>query len=208
MHRSNHFHCEFLVAGVLASFGLYLPAFASDAETDVAPSSGGALQEIVITAQRRSQNLQNVPIAVDAIVASDALQLGVTGTTSLQTDVPSLSVSRQVNESVVFIRGIGTADGDANTETSVALYIDGVYQPSPFGNVFEFNDIQQVEVLKGPQGTLFGRSATGGVIQITTRDPSHTPEADVSVGYANYNTISESFYGTTGELARVFQTGR
>src|SRR3546814_18636482 len=84
------------------------------------------------------------------------------------------------------------------SDLSVATYVDGVYISSPQANFFSFNNIERIEVLKGPQGTLFGRNATGGVIQVVTRDPSQTPSADISVGYGNFNTFSQGFYGTTG----------
>jgi iron complex outermembrane receptor protein len=78
------------------------------------------------------------------------------------------------------------------------MYVDGVYISSVNASLFALNNVEHIEVLKGPQGTLFGRNATGGVIQIITRDPSQTPSADVRVGYGNYATTEASFYGTTG----------
>jgi iron complex outermembrane receptor protein len=94
------------------------------------------------------------------------------------------------------LRGIGTSFGFGGEENVVALYIDDVYIASPSATTFAFNNIDQIEVLKGPQGTLFGRNAMAGVINITTRTPADVPKADISVGYANYNTPSGSFYGS------------
>ena len=85
-----------------------------------------------------------------------------------------------------------------NAEQTVAVYVDGVYHASPEAANFSFNNIERVEVLKGPQGTLFGRNTTGGVVQIITRDPSHDPALDMSLGYANYDTVNASLYATTG----------
>src|SRR3546814_10514331 len=79
------------------------------------------------------------------------------------------------------LRGVGSNLADPTSEPSVATYVDGVYISSPQANFFSFNNIERIEVLKGPQGTLFGRNATGGVIQVVTRDPSQTPPADISV---------------------------
>jgi len=80
----------------------------------------------------------------------------------------------------------------------VATYVDGVYIGSVNAALFELNNIDHIEVLKGPQGTLFGRNATGGVIQIITKDPTPTPSADLRAGYGNYSNTVGSFYGTTG----------
>ena len=152
------------------------------------------LEEVVVTAQRREQKLQEVPIAISAI-SSDAFQAaGVTGTTSLQAMVPSLNIVRQANGASPFLRGIGASIGDANAEGSVAVYLDGVYQPSQFGNFFDLADIERVEVLKGPQGTLFGRNSTGGVIQVVTKDPGKDLQAKASVGYASYSTVTADGY--------------
>lgn len=159
---------------------------------------GVSLEEVVVTAERRARKLQDVPITVSAITGDAAALAGVTGTSSLQATVPSLSIDNHGNSATPFLRGIGSSSGDSNSEASVAIYLDGIYQPAPFGNFFEFNNIERVEVLKGPQGTLFGRNSTGGVIQVITRDPSHTPTAEISAGYANYDKTSSSFYGSSG----------
>lgn len=157
-------------------------------------ASSPQVEEIVVTAQRRSERLQDVPIAVSAITGIAATAQGVTGTSVLQASVPSLVVARQANGAVPFLRGIGSTIGDGNAESSVAIYLDGVYQPSAFSNFFEFNNVERVEVLKGPQGTLFGRNATGGVIQVITKDPGDSPQGDFKVGYANYKTVTANGY--------------
>jgi len=155
------------------------------------------LQEVVVTAQWRTENLQSIPVALTAITSTDLLNAGVTDTPSLSLAVPGLSYTQEVNGATPFIRGIGTTSGAVGNESSVATYVDGVYISSINGSLFELNNVDRIEVLKGPQGTLFGRNATGGVIQIITKDPSFTPSADVHVSYGNYDTTSGSFYGTT-----------
>jgi iron complex outermembrane receptor protein len=98
-----------------------------------------------------------------------------------------------------FIRGVGEIAGGPNDEPSVATYVDGVYIASPSAAAtLSFNNIDRIEVLKGPQGTLFGRNATGGVIQIVTRDPNQTPEFDGSIEYANYDDKKINGYVTAG----------
>ncbi|MET0656949.1 MAG: TonB-dependent receptor, partial [Steroidobacteraceae bacterium] len=177
------------IAGVLA-----LPIQAAETAED----SKGGLEEIVVTAQRREERLQDVPIAVVAL-SSDALQAkGVSSTEALAAAVPGLTFTRIGASGTPFIRGVGSSAGDPSSEPSVATYVDGVYIASPNVNLFEFNAIEHLEVLKGPQGTLFGRNATGGVIQVQTKDPSFEPAADISLGYGNYETKSAAAYVTAG----------
>lgn len=160
--------------------------------------------DIIVTAQRREQRLQDVPVTISAINGSTMENTGITGTSQLQSIVPNLVVYKSTGAAAPFLRGIGTASGDINTEASVAIYIDGVYQPSTFANVFEFNGIERIEVLKGPQGTLFGRNATGGVVQVITKTPSFSREMSFNVGYGNYDTVKAQAYlsgGLTENLA-------
>ena len=105
------------------------------------------------------------------------------------------------NGVVPYIRGIGSASSTA--EGAVALYVDNVYFASSRGAIFTLNNIDRVEVLKGPQGTLFGHSATGGLIHVVTREPSFTPELKGSIGYAKYDTLSGNLYMTGGLNEKV-----
>ena len=202
----------------VTALAVALAIFASEAATaQTGPTASGQaevpqsadnsqIRDIVVTAQRRAQKLQDVPIAVNAISGEAAMNAGITGTVALQQSVPALQISRNANGATPFLRGIGSSIGNPNGEGSVAIYVDGVYQPAANSNVFEFNNIERVEVLKGPQGTLFGRNATGGVIQIVTKDPSQTPEMDVSFGYANYETVTANAY-VAGGIAENLSAG-
>ena len=184
-------------AGGVAIAGLTAAAHVlAQTATTEPPSadSGQQVAEIIVTAERRAERMQDVPLTVTAITSEALAASGVSGISSLQSAIPSVAITQSVNTAQPFIRGIGSSVGNANAESSVAIYLDGVYQPAAFGNFFEFNNIERIEVLEGPQGTLFGHNATGGVIQVLTRDPSNAPEADVSLGYANYNTLSASTY--------------
>jgi iron complex outermembrane recepter protein len=166
---------------------------------DTTPASEGAqLAEITVTAQKRAERAQDVPISDSTVSAAEALSRGITDTTSLQMAVPGLVIDHTANEGNIFIRGVGTNLFGPSSEQTVALYVDNVYMPSPEANLFSFNNIDRVEVLKGPQGTLFGRNTTGGVVQIITKDPSATFGGDVSVGYANYDTVTSQGYVTGG----------
>lgn len=156
--------------------------------------------EIIVTAQRRSENLQKVPLSV-AVVTSDILaSSGITGVETLKLAAPGVEFQANNGSAVPVIRGVGSKALGAGVETPVAIYVDGVYVAAATATVLSFNNIAQIEVLKGPQGTLFGRNATGGLIQIKTRDPEAEPSAKVELGYGNFNTVSASAY-TSGGLA-------
>jgi iron complex outermembrane receptor protein len=173
------------------------PALAQAGQSN--PSAeGNRLEEVVVTAQRREESLQDVPIAVSTISRARAAALGITDISSLNARVPSLSVQEGGVAPFFYLRGMGNNGSAVNSESSVALYVDGIYLYPGFGNVLPFNGIERVEVLKGPQGTLFGRNTTGGVIQIVTRDPSPEPALEAEVGYGNYKTVTGSLYATTG----------
>jgi iron complex outermembrane receptor protein len=165
-----------------------------------ASGEGAQLAEITVTAQKRAERAQDVPISDSTVSAAEAQSRGITDTTSLQMAVPGLVIDHTANEGNIFIRGVGTNLFGPSSEQTVATYVDNVYMPSPETNLFSFNNIDRVEVLKGPQGTLFGRNTTGGVVQIITKDPSTTFGGDVSVGYANYDTVTSQGYVTGGLL--------
>ncbi|GGC12929.1 TonB-dependent receptor [Novosphingobium endophyticum] len=171
-------------------------------------ASGGAvgngLAEIVVTAQRRSENLQNVPVAVTALSADTLKATGATSVEDLNGLTPGLNITTTGGVYVLpRIRGVGTTAGGAGIENPVAVYVDGVYYASATGSLLSLNNVAQVAVLKGPQGTLFGRNATGGLIQITTRDPQQDFEADIEGTYGNKDTIGGSLYLTGGLATNI-----
>ena len=154
------------------------------------------LQDVTVTANRRQELNQQVPVGTAAISAADAEKVGVTDAQSLAAVVPGLLFNRQANTSTPFLRGVGSPVGQSGDEPSVALYIDGVYVPAGAASMASFTSIDHIEVAKGPQGTLFGRNATGGVIQLFTRNPTDKPDLRVSAGYGNYNTWSADVYAS------------
>jgi iron complex outermembrane recepter protein len=162
-----------------------------------------ALEEIVVTAQRRAENLQDVPIAVTALPASALKASGVQGTLDLPTVVPGLQMPESSGYVTPHIRGVGTAAFGAGLENSVAVYVDGVYYASAPASIFNLNNISQVEVLKGPQGTLFGRNATGGLIHLLTADPTGDFRGEAGVGYGSYQTTTGNLYVTGGIASGV-----
>jgi iron complex outermembrane recepter protein len=187
------------ITACLVSAVLILPlrVLAQGESDQIAAPAGGAqsaagLQEVVVTAQRRAESGQSVPISIAAFDAPQLQAAGATGTGDLSLLVPGLTLQRSGSAEQIFIRGLGNAAG-----TAVPIFVDGVYQAYPAAN-FAFNNIANMEVDKGPQGTLFGRNSTGGVVQITTKTPSSTPSADIDLSYANYDTVTASLYGTAG----------
>ncbi len=178
-----------LLAGVAfpAAFGF---ASAASAAAAAAAEGGATLDEVVVTAQKRAQSLQDVPISVTA-VTPEALQTArVTNVTDLNALVPNLTVKAAAGGNGIpafSMRGVvayGTVPG---SERQVAMYIDGVYTASPRGGIFDLPDIDRIEVLRGPQGTLFGRNSTGGAISIVTRDPSGKFDLHQELTYGNYD---------------------
>jgi iron complex outermembrane recepter protein len=154
------------------------------------------LQEIIVTAQKRSENLQNVPIAINAASEAQLLARGVTNTMNLPVVSPGLNIRLTAGSFQPSLRGIGTSS--TATENPVALYIDGVYIPQQREGVRELEDIEQIAVLKGPQGTLFGRNATAGVIQITTKAPSFNFVGRARAEIDNYAAFKAGLYVAGG----------
>ncbi len=180
----------------LAAFLALAPAHAqSAAAVHGDADSGATLEEVVVTAQRRAQDMQKVPISIVATTEQQIENAGITNVQQLNTLVPSLNVSNIVGGVSFFIRGVGTTA--SQVENQVVTYVDDVYMPNQRVVGVDLIDVTQVSVLKGPQGTLFGRNATGGVVQISTRDPSNTPELEAQTGTDQYGTWRTSIFAGT-----------
>lgn len=164
-------------------------------ETDPSATPASGVEDIVVTAQRRNERIQDVPIAITAVTAASAARQGISGTEGLGIAVPTLQFSRQTaNGGAPFLRGVGSPSATAGQEAPVAVYVDDVYIGAPSATLFQFNNIESTEVLKGPQGTLFGRNATGGVVNVHTRKPSQEASLDATAGYGSYDTFYGSAY--------------
>ena len=173
-----------------------LPAAICHAQTapEAMGQARGGLEDIVVTAQKRAENIQDVPIAITAI-SGDTLQSARTlNTQSLQNAVPSLNYGNSSGFAMPFLRGIGSSLQTPGTEPSVATFVDGVYVASNQGVLLGLLGIDRVEVLAGPQGTLYGRNASGGAINLYTLTPSQDVEAKVTATYGNYDRIEGSGY--------------
>lgn len=164
-----------LVAALLAGAALPLtavaPALAQD-QDDAAETTDGVMERITVTARRRDESLQDVPIAVSAVSGERLEQVGAPDITYLTQSIPNttLKVSRGTNSTLTaFIRGVGQQDPVAGFESGVGIYIDDVYLNRPQGAVLDIYDVERVEVLRGPQGTLYGRNTVGGALKYVTR---------------------------------------
>lgn len=184
------------------------PAVALAQTTPTAtPQSGEptAVGEIIVTAQRRAERLQDVPISVTARSGAELKALGISDTRALSQTVPGLTFTSQGAWAEPNLRGVSTQNSGAGEESPIAIYVDGVYQVSQVASLFQLPDVSQLEVLKGPQGTLFGRNAEGGAILIQTKDPTFKPSGniDATAGYFTGNGGSHSSpeYGASGFLS-------
>ena len=165
---------------------------------EVAQSEG--IETIVVNARKRSEDVQKTPIAITAVSAADMQRANITEVPDLGRITPSLTfstVSYDSFDAFVTLRGISVTDVLLQQEPSVGIYIDGVYEATSLGTQMQsLKDIDHVEVLKGPQGTLYGRNTTGGAVNIYTKLPSYDGvSGDATVGIGNY-----SYYETSGDL--------
>jgi iron complex outermembrane receptor protein len=150
------------------------------------------LEEVVVTAQKREQNLQDVPISVTAITQTALVANRIVDLRDLNAVAPNVTV-RSIQGGtagvIVGVRGLVTAGSALGSDKGLSQYIDGVYLQNTAASIFELADIERIEVLKGPQGTLFGRNATGGAISITTRNPSGKLGLHQELTYGNYAEV-------------------
>jgi iron complex outermembrane recepter protein len=165
-------------------------AASTTAPAATANQPSGSLEEIIVTAQKRSERLQDVPVTITALSADYMEKANIERASDLQTAVSGLVWSNQGAWIEPNIRGVYTNVAAIGSGSPIAIYLDGVYQPSQSGTIFDLPDVKDIEVLKGPQGTLFGRNATGGAIAINTRDPSFTPTGDINVSAGAYTGSS------------------
>jgi iron complex outermembrane receptor protein len=151
----------------------------------------GALQDIVVTARKRKERLQDVPIAISAVSGADIARNGTLNTVSLSGSLPSLYIKQNPTTTVsssIYIRGVGQEDSQFTQEPGVATYIDGIYYSRSSGSIMELVDIERIEVLRGPQGTLFGRNSPAGAISIVTKAPDlHEVSAKLEATVGNYD---------------------
>ena len=188
-----------LAIGFCASTILCWPTHAQNSSTSpVSTTDSGALEEIVVTAQRRAENLQKVPLTVTAMSSDQLEKNGIVESNELAQVTPGLQIRQDVFATLPSIRGVGSSYYGPAFENPVAVYVDGVYLASSSGLDTSLANIDHIEVLKGPQGTLFGRNSTGGLMQIVTATPQHEFQGKLSVNYGDYDTGGVDLYLTGG----------
>ncbi|MXO66848.1 TonB-dependent receptor [Altericroceibacterium endophyticum] len=215
--RAYHLRASaFLAASSALALGFATPALAQDASDTAAESSSTTAQnfgsnEIVVTAQFREQNLQDTPIAITAVTADTLEARSQESVTDLGNYAPNVSLSQasgiQGNSVAAFIRGIGQSDSSFALEPGVGVYIDDIYYGTTFGAVMDLTDLERVEVLRGPQGTLSGKNSVGGAVKLYTSEPDGTGGGFVEAKYGSYNRIdlraSAEFTIADGLYARI-----
>src|SRR5882672_4453569 len=198
MNRFRHS----VAATLLALATLNVPHFAVAATSE---SPGDALEEVVVTAQRRSESLQTVPIAITAVTAADIQRNGIHELGTLAAQVPGLTFSPfSPGQNIVSLRGVSSNDDGAGTDNSVAVFVDDVY----LGRVSNINpemyDVDRVEVLRGPQGTLYGKNTIGGAINIISSRPN-TSNLDIKASADVGNFSRHNFFGLiTGPISSLW----
>lgn len=165
---------------------------AQSAPVDESADSVG-IKDIVVTARRTEENVQTVPVAVTALSTEALVSAQVKDMTDLQRTAPSLTVATGAPSASSFafvaIRGQGSLNASVAVDPAVAIYVDGVYIPRPSQGQVELSDLARAEILRGPQGTLFGRNSTGGALNLFTVDPQRDFSAKLKVGYGNYDAL-------------------
>ena len=160
--------------------------------------------EIVVTAQRREEKAKDVPITLTTITADDLGQGDIQQLSDIAKLTPAMRFDQYGGFVQPTIRGVGTAVSASGAGSNVGIYVDGFYAPNPLSNDFNLLNVSSITVLKGPQGTLFGRNSTGGAIQVTTTDPSEGTYSVADVSYGRYNTQKYQAYVNIGSDAIAF----
>ena len=184
-----------------ALFGWVEPALAQDSnpsgeQQDATVPTDAA--DIIVTAQRRSERLQDVPISIQTLSANTLANQSITSVRDLTTAIPGFNLTVKGAFALPTLRGVSSQGTAAGLDPAIPIYLDGVYQSNTIATIFELSDISNIEVLKGPQGTLYGRNATGGAILITTRKPSFDFGGGAALSYGTYNDWHGSAHVTGG----------
>ena len=179
-----------LVAGSLSALALASTTAAQNVATAATPvATAGGVEEIIVTAQRQSQSLQDVPIAVSAFTGATLARQNITNTTLLQQQLPNITFTKTNYTSSNFaIRGVGNTAVGTSIDSGVGVAFNEMPLFSPLLFETEYFDLDRIEVLRGPQGTLFGRNATSGVIDVITKKPDSHLGAGAELEYGNYNS--------------------
>ena len=180
-----------VASSALSLVSVPLLAQEQNAQTTAKPAvkQVAALEEVIVTARRRAENIQETPIAVTAISGESLREQGIVNTSELTKSVPSLQINEgQSNQ--IYIRGIGERSGFARVDPTVGVYLDDLFLPRTDGQLLDTVDVRSIQVLRGPQGTLFGKNTTGGALVLTLEKPNDVREGYVEGALGNYESRS------------------
>ena len=163
------------------------------------------LSAVTVTAQKREEAMQDVPIMVTALPEQLLRDTGVRDVKDVQVLVPGLTVTSTQSEAqtTARIRGIGTVGDNAGLESSVGVLIDGVYRPRNGVGFGDLGELERIEVLKGPQGTVFGKNTSAGVINVVTRRPDYETSAEGELTFGNYGAVGAAVLASVFPAARM-----
>lgn len=187
------------------SAGLLLPCVPVLAQTT--GNAGDTLDEIIVTAQRKTESLQRTSLSVSVLDPATLENLQIVDTKQVVFNAPNLTGNSNIGQSTAttfFIRGVGTTENLATADTSVGLYVDDVYISRQAVNNFSLLDVERIEVLRGPQGTLYGRNTNGGAIKVVTQKPEDEVSGKLSVSYGNYDRREVKLSGNAPVTDKVF----
>lgn len=189
--------------GLMTSVALPFAASAQSNPTQNPERTGEQLEDIVVTAQRRSESSQSIPISITAISGDNMQKLGITSMYDLQFATPGLVAASQAGNAIPFLRGVGSTIAFVGSDSSVSTYVDGYYIAYVQGTMQDLFDAERVEVLKGPQATLYGRNATGGAINYISRQPNRDKlTGKAAASYGSDNEVELKAY-LTGPLSNT-----
>ena len=180
--------CRGLIAAVLFTAPAFTwPAYAASADS----TASDAIPEILVTARRKQENIQTAPISVTVITADDIEKRGMDNVLDVAKSAPSVTLIPGANYSgksaLAYIRGVGQDQFTYAFEPGVGFYVDDVYFGSVYGSIFQLADISNIQVLRGPQGTLFGKNNEAGAILLSTPEPKGDGSGDIKIGYGSYD---------------------
>ena len=183
--------CSRAVLASALAMGSFVPAMArAEAAPETESAATGGIQEIIVTAQKRAENMQAVPISIAAVSGDTLAAMNVTTLQALQGSVPNVQIdnfANTPNNAVFTIRGIGVIEPDPYAGNTVSIVVDGVPQFFSMGALLDTYDTSRVEILRGPQGTLFGANTTGGVVNVVTNQPTGEYGGNIKGTYGNWN---------------------
>lgn len=203
LNKSEFFSFRLLASATAMGLCTVLPGTVLAADplaTSQSPvaDANDELETVYVIAQRRRERAQDVPITITTLDADQLESAGVQSLDDVATVTPALRFDSAGSFAQATIRGVGSAVVTSGAGTNVGIYVDGFYSPSPLAAEFELLNIENIQVLKGPQGTLFGHNTTGGAILVTTSKPSVNTRGVAAVSYGNYNSQRYEGYFTTG----------